>query len=214
LLSPVFTMNDLFPAAVRFFDRQVDWFVQTRDGAIEFAPPGPISVFPGSFDPLHSGHTTLAELAARQLERPVVYELSVSNVDKPDLSADVIARRLSQFRGQADVLVTRAPLFSRKAALFPGSVFVVGADTAARIVHPKYYEGDSAAMLRSLDVIRNHGCRFFVGGRLDRDGRFVELDAVEVPSEFLDLFTGVDQRTFRVDVSSSELRQLIAKLLP
>jgi hypothetical protein len=207
-------MNDIFSAAERFFDRQVDWFVQTRDGLVEFAPPGPISVFPGSFDPLHSGHTRLAELAARQLGRPVAYELSVSNVDKPDLSADVIARRLAQFRGQADVLVTRAAVFSTKAALLPGSVFVVGADTAARIVQPKYYGGEHAAMLQALEIIRGHGCRFFVGGRLDRDGRFVELDAVEVPSEFQDLFTGVDERTFRVDVSSSELRQFAAKQVP
>jgi hypothetical protein len=40
----------------------------------------------------------------------------------------------------------QAPLFTQKAELFPNSVFVVGYDTAVRLVRPDYY-GDETAML-------------------------------------------------------------------
>ncbi len=52
-------------------------------------------------------------------------------------------RRVAQFRALGlPVVVTRATLFTNKADLFPDSCFVVGYDTAARLVLPKYY-GDS-----------------------------------------------------------------------
>lgn len=33
----------------------------------------------------------------------------------------------------------QAPLYAQKARLFPGSVFVIGYDTAIRLLDPKYY---------------------------------------------------------------------------
>lgn len=40
---------------------------------------------------------------------------------------------------RAEIVVTSAPRFVDKAALFPGCAFVVGWDTAARLIEPKYY---------------------------------------------------------------------------
>ena len=86
-------------------------------------------------------------------------------------------------------------------------MFVVGADTAARIVSPRYYGDDPVGMARALDEIADHGCRFFVGGRLEAAGRFVDVGGVDDPAGYRDLFEGLGEREFRVDVSSSELRR-------
>lgn len=66
----------------------------------------------------------------------------------------------------AAVAVTRAPLFRDKAALFPGSWMVVGADTAARLVMDKYYGGSRDAMLAALLSIRGQGCGCVTGASL------------------------------------------------
>jgi cytidyltransferase-like protein len=177
------------------------------DGKIRLDAPPPRLVFPGSFNPLHRGHTTLVERAAERFGEPIAFELSVANVDKPDLHPDEVLRRLGQFRGRHPVYVTRAPTFREKAALFPDCVFVVGADTAVRVIDPGFYGEDPAAMVRALDEIRAAGCRFFVGGRVDAAGRFVEVGGVSVPDDYRDLFEGPGEREFRVDVSSTELRR-------
>jgi Cytidylyltransferase-like len=54
------------------------------------------------------------------------FELSVVNPDKPTLSREEILRRISQFAGTANVLLSRAPTFAQKSVLYPGSYFVVG----------------------------------------------------------------------------------------
>ena len=63
-----------------------------------------------------------------------MFELSVTNVDKPALPSAEICRRLRQFTWRTEVWVTRAPTFAEKASVFPGAIFVVGADTAERIL--------------------------------------------------------------------------------
>jgi len=55
---------------------------------------------------------------------------------------DVLLRVQQFIDAGAPVVVTSATLYVHKAALFPRSVFVVGHDTAVRLVMPKYY-GDS-----------------------------------------------------------------------
>ena len=51
-----------------------------------------------------------------------------------------LCERLAQFDEHgAHVLITQAPLFTDKAVLVPGSVFVVGHDTAARVLTAKVH---------------------------------------------------------------------------
>lgn len=57
------------------------------------------------------------------------------------------------------VAVTAVPLFAEKARVFPGSVFVVGVDTARRLLAPRYYGGSRDAMVQSLLDIGKQGCR-------------------------------------------------------
>jgi hypothetical protein len=163
-------------------------------------------VLPGSFHPVHAGHWQLAAAAEQVLKRPVTFEISIANVDKPELSVDEVCRRLAQFSGRAGVWLTRAPLFADKAVLFPRATFVVGADTALRLVQPRYYDNDARRMVDALDQMRHHGCRIVVGGRRDVSGRFLTLEDLPLPAEYRDLFAAIPADMFRCDVSSTVLR--------
>lgn len=164
------------------------------------------ALLPGSFHPIHEGHWGLARVAENILGMPVAFELSVVNVDKAELSVGEVERRLTQFAGRADVWVTRAPRFLDKAALFPGAVFVVGADTALRLVEPRYYGNDPVQPTAALASVRRHGCRFLVAGRVDPAGKFVTLDDVPIVAAFRDLFIPIASEFFRSDTSSTALR--------
>lgn len=166
----------------------------------------PTALLPGAFNPIHAGHRSLANVAADMLGLPVAYELSIANVDKPPLSPAEVQRRLAQFPGHAAVWVTHAPRFVQKAALFPGAIFIVGADTAWRVVDPQYYGGERAGVHAALAQIRSHGCRFLVACRVDAAARCVELADVPVPPAFHTLFDAIPVERFRLDICSTALR--------
>ena len=163
-------------------------------------------VLPGYFNPLHKGHEGLSTVASEMLEVEVTFELSIANVDKPDLEEPEVRRRLAQFAGKWPVVVTRAPVFYQKARLFPGCTFVIGRDTAARLVEPRYYGGEDSRMVTALEEVRRLGCRFLVAGRV-AGGEFHTLADIPIPRGFDDLFTPIPESRFRCDLSSTELRQ-------
>ena len=80
----------------------------------------------------------------------------------------------------------------------------MGADTAARIVDPKYSGGDRDAMRSDLDAIRAAGNRFLVSGRRI-DARYVRFDQLDL-SAAPDLFRELPESAFRLDVSSTQIR--------
>lgn len=176
------------------------------DGRMQADAPRPVLVLPGSFNPVHRGHWALAETAQRLTGGSAVFELSVTNVDKPPLSPEEVRHRLAAFTWRSPVWLTRAPTFAEKASLFPGAVFVVGADTAVRIVVPRYYQDSDARMTEALNGIRRQGCRFLVAARVEETGRLATLADLGIPEPFRDLFAGIDAEQFRVDLSSTQLR--------
>jgi hypothetical protein len=178
----------------------------TKDGQFRTDAGRPAALVAGSFNPVHAGHWQLTEAAAQRTGGSVAFELSVLNVDKPPLAAEEIRRRFAQFAGRAEIWLTRAPTFAEKAALFPGAVFVVGVDTAMRLVEPRYYGNSEQAMTAALEGIRKRGCRFLVAGRVDDSGQFVELHRLAIPDRYLDLFVPIPASECRIDVSSTILR--------
>ncbi len=179
---------------------------QFPDGTLLPDATLPRAVYPGSFNPLHRGHRDLAEVATRRLGVEVHFELSIANADKPELSPEEVARRLAQFVSVAPIWVTRAAAFEKKADLFPGAVFVLGFDTAVRVIDPRYYGNEARNRDAALRKLRDRGCRILVGGRVDSQGIFRTWDGAGLPGELADLFEVVPESEFRADVSSTELR--------
>ena len=175
------------------------------DGRMTVDEPLQGAVLSGSFNPLHSGHEQLAQVASEMLGTQVVFEISVVNVDKPPLDETEARERLRQFQGKWPVVLTCAPTFREKAALFPGCTFLIGWDTAVRLVHPRYHGRQEQDMLAALEDIRAVGCRFLVAGRL-QEGVFRTLADVPIPQGYADLFEAIPETRFRADISSSELR--------
>ena len=166
-------------------------------------------ILAGSFNPLHDGHRSLLDSASRISKRRGIFEISIANVDKPDLPQQELERRLTQFSGVADVVATRAALFSEKASLLHGAWFAVGYDTAMRLVDDRYYASDSRqtrAAASHLRELQSAGVRFLVAGRVSTDGVFRGLESLEIPTGLNELFIEIPEAEFRSDVSSTALR--------
>lgn len=186
-------------------DGQQPWVTAYPDGRRRPGGRIPTVLAPGSFNPWHQAHQALWEAARRRFGDPVAYELSITNVDKPPLSTAEVLRRSGQFVDRAHLILTAAPTFVEKARLLPGAAFVVGADTARRIVDPVYY-GEASAMQDALRELRSLGARFVVAGRVDH-GRFVQLNDLTIPPEATGLFEAIPADELRLDISSTQLRE-------
>lgn len=161
----------------------------------------------GAFNPLHDGHLEMARVAGQLQGEEVAFELAVDNADKPPLETAVALQRISQFAGRYTIFASNAPTFIAKARLYRGAIFIVGYDTAVRILHPRYYGNSVEELEKALDEIRARECRFLVAGRTGEDGVFRRARDLTVPARYQDLFERIPSELFRKDISSTELRQ-------
>ena len=185
---------------------QIKSFIK-RSTTTKNIPDGKYSgvILSGSFNPLHQGHVALKKYVAQKYDLDFTYEISISNVDKPNLTSKEIKLRLGQFKKEDTVIIDQAPLFSEKSILFPKSIFLIGYDTAERLVDIKYYSSDFEQMCQSLSLIEHNKCRFLIAGRVT-NGKFLTLENLNIPKRFKDLFIEIPESEFRVDKSSSEIR--------
>lgn len=171
-------------------------------------------LYPGSFKPLHWGHTELARVAGKviQRERPekknvvVTYEISASIVGKKDVCEEDFTERIEQFTSQhRRVAITTARLFVEKAQMFPNHGLIVGIDTARRVLDPQYYDNSEEKMIAAMNAIESYGCYFIVGGRKHGE-TWDDLSCLDVPAVVQGMFKGINPSDFRVDISSTEIR--------
>lgn len=176
-------------------------------------PHAPVAL-PGSFRPLHRAHRELLRVGhavAGGHERVACFELSVSNVEKPNLQRDEVLERVGQFNREGDMVVlTRRATFLGKSEVLPNATFVIGYDTAVRLFDDRFYRdatrGHGSAVEDALRTIRANGCSFVVGGRHSDDGRFMTWDDFDCPKEFRGMFTAIPESDFCDTISSTQMR--------
>ncbi|WP_135606455.1 hypothetical protein [Methanococcoides sp. NM1] len=127
----------------------------------------PEIIFSGSFNPCHRNHIAMAEQAFRRYGKPVHFEISLTNVDKPPIDFISLRQRLESLKMYSDrefmgnVYLTAAPLFLQKANLFESATFIVGADTANRLFEVRYYRSEED-MKALFEHFREKNIRFLV----------------------------------------------------
>jgi hypothetical protein len=199
--------NNFAQMVKRLQRQEISHFSISDHGETTVAAASPPILLSGSFNPLHDGHLTLAKIAGKMLEKDFAFELSVLNADKPPLPGKVALDRIAQFAGRYPIFAANAPTFIEKARLYPGTTFVVGYDTAARILRKRYYGNSKEAMEQAIAEIGKLGCRFLVAGRAVNGGQFRQVEDLSIPARFQDLFQGIPPDLFREDVSSTEMRR-------
>ncbi|MCA9917765.1 MAG: hypothetical protein KC445_07430, partial [Anaerolineales bacterium] len=161
-------------AAQQLHRGELGFFGVTADGRIRSKNVNPQALLSGSFNPLHDGHLELLQVSAKLLGHPVAFEISAKNVDKPPIAPETVVERIAQFAGRWPVYVSNAPTYQEKARLFPNTVFVIGFDTAVRVLHPRYYQNSITQRDAALKEIAELGSSFLVAGRQDDSGVFRE----------------------------------------
>ena len=174
-------------------------------------PPENAIMLAGSFRPLHRAHRALLETGLTVAGKALMpcFEISIRNVEKPEVATSELERRLQQFQEPGDiVIVTRAATFLEKARLMPKTTFVIGYDTAVRLFDDRFY-ADTDSLTPSLDAmseLRDLESRFIVGGRHDADGTFKTIRDMFIPPGFEGLLIEIPEHQFSDPISSTQIR--------
>ncbi len=166
-------------------------------------------IFPGSFHPIHHGHTGMIRTAQDQYHLPVNLEISVRNVDKPPLDFLEILDRLNGIKRSSVAAVpvwfTRFPKFVDKAWFFQNQLFIVGTDTLVRIADPKY-DGSWEQHRKVIENIVSYGTHFIHFNRRE-NGIVWGLNRLPIDDILLSICQEVSPECFVDDISSTSLRR-------
>ena len=164
----------------------------------------PRLIFPGAFNPMHDGHIAMSELAQKEVNEEVFFEICIQNVDKTPLSYHQIKKTIDQFSDSKNWVLTKAGKFSEKAKLFPNCTFIIGADTLVRIFDERFY-ASRREMIEEFEIFNENKNNFLVFGR-EYKNKFLELSDIKIPDSIKGSFQGFGENIFRKDVSSTVIR--------
>lgn len=112
----------------------LEWLLKERD----------LYILCGSFNPLHETHKIIYDNMVLDFNNSF-FELSINRFDKEELSAEDLEKRLFQFIGYGEVIITNLPTFIEKAGLLSYKnnhiEFHVGADTLKRLMYHQSFLG-------------------------------------------------------------------------
>lgn len=157
-------------------------------------------ILPGSFNPCHSGHKDIAKHVEIQYGCVVDFELSIGNWDKPMLDFISLEERIKTC-GTRTVWVTNAPRFIDKAEIFPNTTFIVGYDTAKRLVDSRVNKD----VMYDLERLNSLNTKFIVFGR-EVDGEY-KSGVKEFPVEFQCMAHAIKDPLKSFDISSTKIRK-------
>lgn len=160
-------------------------------------------ILSGSFNPLHEGHIELLKASSKEFKKKPLFEISIKNVDKSEINFNDLMDRINQFKSLGKLVVTNSAKFEEKSKIFKESIFVIGYDTALRLVDDKYYDDD---FRKSLKIIEKNNCSFLVSGRFINK-KYKKPNNINF-EEYDYLFNILSEEKFRIDISSTELRRL------
>ena len=160
-------------------------------------------ILSGSFNPLHEGHIELLKASSKEFKKNPLFEISIKNVDKSEINFNDLMDRINQFKSLGKLVVTNSAKFEEKSKIFKESIFVIGYDTALRLVDNKYYSDD---FRKSLKIIEKNNCSFLVSGRFINK-KYKKPNNINFEG-YDYLFNILSEEKFRIDISSTQLRRL------
>ena len=188
---------------------KIECIIQLKSGDLSEKLITNALVLPGSFNPLHQGHINLLNLAEKKFQQRGFFEISLSNVDKNLISYEEVRFRLNQFIKLRDVIISNKATFIEKSSIYKNCKFVIGYDTAERVLDNYYYKDN---IKKGLSLINKYKCSFIVAGR-KLGKNFNTVKQLNIPKENLNMFQGLTEKDFRSDISSTQLREFQDKAL-
>ena len=173
-------------------------------------------VMSGSFNPVHTGHFSLARIAQLKASQRngIMFEIALKNADKgvlgdPEKISDrilLIEQLQKDYSDDVTVVLSHEPLFLQKVTYLSQCSMVLGHDTYLRLLDTKYYNHSQEKLKEALATFKQQGTTFVVGGRICADHVFHTGEVQMIPEEYREMFSFLSEKEFRQDISSTEIR--------